>query len=260
MKILLSILILASAISANAQLFCSRDVLKYPLKTINVYCQMDTSRSIAKKELFYDQNHRLIKECVTTANDQNYITYMYNEQGLLTMKESTSVVNKNSSPKKTVFTYNDKNQLITEKEDSSKTISYEYKGEKLYSKLVENKDINISTLGFYTYKYDKQNRLAEIYLNGRSYVSYEYTDTLLRRESYYGRRDDNFATTDYKYEYNNNGLLVKVTKDDKTTEKYIYDNHTQRRRYYTFPDSHYYQCRSNYLDKFEYYSDSIVID
>jgi YD repeat-containing protein len=247
MKILFSLLILASCTgSAYTQLAFNREILKYPLKSVIVYCQKDTSRAIAKKELFYDQNHRLVKECETIYGNINCMTYTYNESGALILQESES--------RNTVFTYNNKNQLICENEDKFKTTSYEYNGERVSSKLV---DLG-SGSKFYTYKYDKQNRLAEIYLNDQSYISYEYTDSLLRRESHYGRQYGNFETTEYKYDYNTLGQLVKKTENDKILEKYIYDNNNrliERMRYEYGMDPCYYPCCGNYIDKFEYYPD-----
>ena len=170
----------------------------------------------------YDKANRLVKETIQTSTGKTTYEYSYDKVGNRTSKEADGV--------KTVYTYDSRNRLATEKTGDN-TVTYHYDA---------NGNLLKQSAGTDTiYTYDVYNRLTA-YQQGDKKESYTYDAEGVRRSktsggetTYFvsdtsGSLSQTLAETDgkgkVKAEYTRAGNLTAQVREGKVSY-YLYDGH-----------------------------------
>ena len=257
-------------IIGNCQNCCEDDLLKYPLKSISIYCQ-DTSNKIpySVQYLYYDNNNQLLlsKSISIRNSDTNIVEYKFNKNRLLASKFSYTIPiterNKHRQRKR-IFKYDKNNNLIFDGYEEGKGENKGYSENKSYSySKLNGKPISSNyTYGpnhfENTYEYDSLGRLIKLYKNKELEATYEYSNDLLLKETRFIKGANYASATGTRvliYEYDDSGLLILKKQFGKIVEKNIYEKGRllERLTYYYGPDPNFSTCSSQYDYKFEYY-------
>lgn len=226
---------------------------KYPLKSITSYCQENPDSIISLEKLTYDKDYKLATRSKFARNNfelQRHV-YFYNDSGILLSRDFYVFDETKVRHGKKLYKYDNKNLLIYEGYDSlmrnTSEVYYTYNAQGQLTSASNGKDRYSNT---YSYEYDSKNRLIDVLKDNKYFISYEYNNDLLIRETHYIDKK-----ADIKYEYDENGLLLKKVENGKIIEKNIYNNGIliKRYSYYFGIDPCYSLCCSQYITLFEYY-------
>jgi len=256
-------LFFATLPNVSAQTFESA-FQQYPLKKIEGYCSVDTTRLMYRFVYTYDWKKRLLM-INKDFKHQAYVEeqkFEYNREGQLVKKIVYQVIRNESKLESFVeYNYSDSNLVKQEFYNSASVLDrmeeFEYVGnQKVRANFYSVENGSGEFKSSVKYRYDNKNRLVAtnlFNLNGFlvSSVTYEYENDLLRRELQELSRSKNTV----EMEYNEANQLIRKIENGKVIQEDSWERgRLVNRKTYDFGiDPCLRFCCGNYTIKFYYY-------
>jgi hypothetical protein len=253
MRVKLLILFIVFSKLSLSQEYCEDDFLKYPLKSISKFCQKDSTKSISKQVLNYNQNNKLSQSSTYFDNVETYRTiYKYNSKGLLTSKEFYYLIPVLKLKRTRVFKYNSSDLLIYEGFDDVQGNNTKYSYQYNSNGLLTGSSLECNYTNWtYTYEYDLNDILIKRFKNNNLEIMYENQDEKLVMQTNFFMQNETLT----EFEYNENDKLVIKKENGKIVERNIYKANLLLKKwtYYFGIDPCFDLCCSQYLTKYDYY-------
>jgi hypothetical protein len=213
----LSIILLLFILTSNNVLSQIEDeLIKYPLKAIEAYCQKDTQKLRSITRFTYDPENRLIQREEESGNGKHIrtIQYFYNKDGLI---DSSKFVT-NFAIKKMVYNYDEKSRLIStecNREKEKKAVTKFYYDD--LNQLIKRKYTWNERSNEYEFDYDSTGRVKNYYVDNKLKMNYYYSDNLLIEKTKF-----NYRSLVTRYEYNDKGQIQYLLENGKIIEENLY--------------------------------------
>ncbi len=246
-SLFLVIIFTVNSLELNAQKQYFKELYEYPLKSIEKYCQEDTTKIVSKILLEYDKEHQIIKYSNLFFGRETIVTYKYDDFGRLIIQETL----RDEKKFKRIFEYDDLGRLLKEKCNSRNgevnEINYAYKSDSIMIKKLsyQNRSYN------FRYIYNEKGQVKKEYINDKLEYEYFYREDLLHRKVHY-RGSGKL----YEYIYDEDLKLISVIKDRNVIEESFYEDaklHEKWEYYFGIDPCHDMICCRQNLFKFKYY-------